>query len=75
MNTNNDLDAVLAKLFTLEEVIRHHAQNDIEDVKRAAKAARARLNGEWDCPELVAFGPLSPDTEADILRILEKVSQ
>lgn len=45
---------------------------DIRRLKWAMKAIKARIHGQWDCPELVAFGPLSPDTNGDILRIIEK---
>lgn len=33
-------------------------------------AIRARLNGVWDHPALVVFGPLA-DTESDIRHILD----
>ena len=33
---------------------------------RALEAIRARIAGEWDNPALVAFGPLSTDTLADV---------
>ena len=33
------------------------------------KAIRARVNGEWDDPDLVEFGPMS-DTLTDIIYIL-----
>lgn len=33
-------------------------------------AAMARLNGEFDHPELVKFGALSTDAKADVLAIL-----
>lgn len=38
----------------------------------AREAAMARIKGEWDNPHLLAFGPLSTDTLADVLAILEK---
>lgn len=36
----------------------------------ALAAIRARINGEWDHPELVKIGALG-DTNADILRIID----
>jgi hypothetical protein len=34
------------------------------------RAVRARVNGEWDQPDLIAYGPLST-TADDLLRISE----
>lgn len=39
------------------------------DMLSALRAIEARAEGEWDHPALVAFGPLTPDTSADILAI------
>jgi hypothetical protein len=35
-------------------------------------AVGARINGEFDHPALLAFGPLLPDTETDCLAIVVK---
>jgi hypothetical protein len=37
--------------------------------ERALLAIVARINGVYDDPYLVEFGPLLADTEADVLRI------
>jgi hypothetical protein len=42
-----------------------------EELVGALKAIIARINGEWDNPELMIFGALHVDTEVDILRIAE----
>ena len=39
------------------------------DLLAALRAIEARAEGEWDHPALVAFGPLTPDTSADILAL------
>jgi len=39
----------------------------------ALKAIRARINGEWDDPQLLRFGALSVNTDTDVLRIIEEV--
>ena len=36
------------------------------DLLAALRAIVARINGVWDDPDLLAFGELLPDTEADI---------
>lgn len=41
----------------------------ITDLLEALGAIAARINGEWDDPALVAFGPLSIDAQSDCLRI------
>jgi hypothetical protein len=38
----------------------------------ALEAIEARINGVYDCPALVAFGPLHHDTQWDCLRIAEE---
>lgn len=38
----------------------------------AIRAIVARIQGEWDQPDLVSFGPLA-DTQDDILRIAQSV--
>jgi hypothetical protein len=38
---------------------------------RMAEAVRARIQGEFDRPALMEIGPLSADTDADILAILD----
>lgn len=37
----------------------------------ALEAIRARIEGEWDNPALMAFGPLLPNPEEDVLRIVD----
>lgn len=47
---------------------------DLFDATReeaAVRAIAARIQGEWDCPPLVAFGPLMVDAEADIMAICD----
>lgn len=39
---------------------------------RELVAIRARIQGKFDNPELVAFGPLTADTLVDVLRIAEE---
>lgn len=39
----------------------------------ALQAIRSRINGVWDDPQLEKLGPLFPDTQEDILRILDEV--
>lgn len=38
----------------------------------AIRAIVARIQGEWDQPDLVSFGPLG-DTQDDVLRIAQSV--
>jgi hypothetical protein len=42
------------------------------ELMAALEAIEARINGLYDCPALVAFGPLHHDTQWDCLRIAEK---
>ena len=42
-----------------------------EAYKRFTNAVRARVHGDWDCPDLVAYGPLSESSRADIEELLE----
>lgn len=53
-----------------DEILTHldAAEMALQDLRQAI---RARLSGKWDCPSLVALGPLMPDTETDILRLLD----
>lgn len=39
--------------------------------EQAIEAIKARINGEWDNPQLVKLGALMPDTLADIQHIIE----
>ncbi len=39
------------------------------ELMAALEAIEARINGVYDCPALVAFGPLHHDTQWDCLRI------
>lgn len=39
--------------------------------QRKLNAIKARINGEWDHPDLLELGPLLPNTAQDLLRILE----
>lgn len=43
------------------------------DLLKALQAVLARINGEWDHPALVAFGPLRTDPMEDIRYIVEEV--
>lgn len=42
-------------------------------VSEALSAIKARIDGEWDNPALVKFGPLSTSVNDDILSIMECV--
>jgi hypothetical protein len=42
------------------------------DLLDALEAIEARINGVYDCPALVAFGPLHHDTQWDCLRIAKE---
>ena len=42
---------------------------DIKDPAVNARAVQARIAGVWDDPALMAFGPLSTDTGADVAAI------
>lgn len=44
--------------------------DSLRQAGRRMKAARARVNGEWDNPELKGFGPLGESTAQDVLDIL-----
>jgi len=39
--------------------------------RQTLEAIKARINGVWDNPSLVAVGPLTPDVELDIKHIIE----
>lgn len=43
-----------------------------ESATSAIEAIKARIQGEWDNPALMAYGPLSTSTEEDLLHILEQ---
>ena len=46
------------------------AYDDYEGMALAAlRAIVARITGEWDHPDLMAVGPLTADSNQDILRI------
>jgi hypothetical protein len=48
-------------------------ENDMpREMLAALRAIRARINGEWDHPDLLKFGPLG-NTIDDILMIIEQV--
>lgn len=54
----------------------HKSYDDFEGrAASAIRAALARIRGEWDQTDLVAFGPLTPDTLADVQAILEQTEQ
>ena len=42
-------------------------------INAAVRAALARIRGDFDDPDLIAFGPLQPDPLADVQAILEQV--
>lgn len=46
------------------------AKDDV--LQQALQAIRARINGEFDHPALVAIGPLHPSTNTDVLRIIDQ---
>jgi hypothetical protein len=51
------------------------AVNSYDDMLEALKAIKARLNGEFDHPSLVAYGPLSDSETDDILGYAEEAIQ
>jgi hypothetical protein len=48
------------------------AADIIKELLSALEAIKARINGVYDCPALVAFGPLQNDTQLDCLRIADE---
>jgi hypothetical protein len=42
-----------------------------EKYRRALLAIRARIQGVWDQPDLVAFGPLNTCETSDVLEIAQ----
>lgn len=73
-----------AKRFTPAEVSRHPKcvmwvrsrdvkalEQERDALQQKLDAIRARIDGEWDHPALVAIGPLLPDANADILHIID----
>lgn len=47
------------------------AVNAYDLTKSVLKAIQARIDGVWDNPELVSFGPLSTDTLQDVKELVE----
>lgn len=45
---------------------------EAENAKAAIRAIIARIQGDWDHPDLKAVGPLSPMTIDDVLMIAQK---
>lgn len=41
----------------------------------ALTAIKARIDGDWDNPDLLHYGPLTTDTNADIKRIIADTQQ
>lgn len=46
--------------------------NDLEIAVQALNAIRARINGEWDNPDLLLVGPMTTDYKDDIIHIVEQ---
>lgn len=44
-----------------------------DQLQAALRAVRARIQGQYDTPELQAFGPLSTSADADCLAIIAAV--
>lgn len=55
-----------------EECANAHLIAAAPELLSALEAIEARINGVYDCPALVAFGPLHHDTQWDCLRIAEE---
>ena len=53
-----------------DEILSHldAAEMALQDMRQAI---RARFSGDWDSPPLEALGPLMPDAQSDVLRILD----
>lgn len=67
MNDNETaLDAVLR-----ESKAANKLRDAAPDLLAALKAIRARIHGDFDSPELLAFGPLK-DRESDLLWIVNE---
>lgn len=49
------------------------AQQDRDKYARALRAIRARIDGVFDDPDLVSFGPLAFWPNEDITRIIDSV--
>jgi len=69
--------AVFTDIGDEESWIHHHLQEVTHEgakpeLMSALEAIKARINGVYDCPALVAFGPLHHDTQWDCLRIAEE---
>ena len=55
-----------------EEADRDLTDSEGETAQATLQAIQARINGEWDNPALLAFGPLSEDSNADVLAMVQK---
>ena len=45
------------------------------DLRSVLRAISARINGEWDNPDLKKQGMLTPDVQADILRMISAIEE
>lgn len=54
-------------------IIGNETDYRVEVMYTTLVAIKARINGEWDCEELMQFGPMSSDTEEDILWMVSNV--
>ena len=59
------------QLYDIAEIERLYAEN--AELLAALQAIIARINGDFDCPALMAAGPLSADPDIDVIRIAGKV--
>ena len=60
------MDAMVAPMHEVARLDSSH-----EALKAALVAIRARIKGEFDAPELMAFGPLSTRIDDDIRAIVD----
>lgn len=66
-------EAALAEMVEAFTVYEDGITNyDVERLENALEAIKARIEGDYDLPALVAVGPLG-DKDADILRIINEV--
>jgi hypothetical protein len=71
-------ETLLKQLTTAEEWIEMGEamlidyQTSSSNAMAALRSVRARINGEWDEAGLIKLGALMPDTNYDILRLVEK---
>ena len=60
-----------AALLLGHELLADSQGNSHADLVQALTAIKARIDGEWDNPALMAIGPLDTNIDNDVLRIAE----